>query len=69
MYNVCDGHHKSATGPSIISRKVKVTLTNSIAENWMRNVKKNILKDESILRLLEFYKKKIRRNIWQNQSF
>ena len=44
-------------GPALFPEKVKVTLTNSIAENWMRIVKKNILKDESKLRPGDFIRR------------
>ena len=37
-------------GPSKFPGKVNATFTNSVAENWMRIVKKNILNDESKLR-------------------
>ena len=44
-------------GPALFPGKVNVTFTNSIAENWMRIVKKNILKDETKLRPGDFIRR------------
>ena len=44
-------------GPALFPGKVDVTFTNSIAENWMRIVKKNILKDETKLRPGDFIRR------------
>ena len=44
-------------GPALLPGKFNVTFTNSIAENWMRIIKNNILKDEIKLRPGDFIRR------------